>query len=93
MPLRRLLGLILNNAQLIEQLSETKLMRRAAQITVGLYTRLTAGGISSANQMESKVKKKITDFADAPPQGSGFFASFREELAKEQAKMKRDGKL
>jgi len=37
MPLRRLLAVLFNNPHLIETLSETKFMRRAAQITVGLY--------------------------------------------------------
>jgi len=39
MPLRRLLSMLTSNPHVIESLSETRLIRRAAQLTVGIYHR------------------------------------------------------
>ena len=39
MPLQRLLAMLTSNPHIVETLSETKLMRRAAQLTVGIYQR------------------------------------------------------
>ncbi|XP_072111224.1 protein NCBP2AS2-like [Mobula birostris] len=51
MVLRRLLLMLLNNAQLVEKLSETRPIRRAAQITVYAITRLQLGSQEAAERL------------------------------------------
>jgi len=67
--LQRLLASLLNNPKVIESLSETRLMRRAAQITVGIFNQMkvarppakeSSGGFLSSfkEEMEKEMKKK-----------------------------------
>uniref|UniRef100_UPI00398F4BAD protein NCBP2AS2-like n=1 Tax=Pristiophorus japonicus TaxID=55135 RepID=UPI00398F4BAD len=51
MVLRRLLQTLLNNAQLVEKLSETRPMRRAAQLTAYAIARLQLGGREAAERL------------------------------------------
>ncbi|MEE6501458.1 hypothetical protein FKM82_004189 [Ascaphus truei] len=51
MVLRRLLFRLLNNPQLIEKLSESRLMRRAAQITVFAVTKVQLTGKDAAQRL------------------------------------------
>ncbi|XP_051874687.1 protein NCBP2AS2 [Pristis pectinata] len=51
MVLRRLLLTLVNNAQLVEKLSESRPIRRAAQITAYAITRLQLGGQEAAERL------------------------------------------
>ncbi|XP_038671557.1 protein NCBP2AS2 [Scyliorhinus canicula] len=73
MVLRRLLMSVLNNARLIEKLSETPPMRQAARLTVYLLSRLERGGRQAAERLReradaprrlSELNKKVTRLRD-----------------------------
>ncbi|XP_078266424.1 protein NCBP2AS2-like [Rhinoraja longicauda] len=51
MVLRRLLLTLVHNAQLVEKLSETRTIRKAAQLTAYAITRLQLGGQEAAERL------------------------------------------
>ncbi|XP_055501547.1 protein NCBP2AS2 [Leucoraja erinacea] len=75
MVLRRLLLTLVNNAQLVEKLSETRPIRKAAQLTAYAIIRLQLGGqeaaerlgrtstLSTLAQRASRLKKALMDVA------------------------------
>jgi len=77
--LGRLLAMLLRNPfnslgknqQLIESLSETRLIRRAAQITVGIFNSIKAGRPPPSSSSSSK---------------GGFLSTLQDELEKEMKK-------
>ncbi|XP_078481021.1 protein NCBP2AS2-like [Ciona intestinalis] len=94
MPFRRLLGLLLNNPQLIERLSETKAIRIAAQKAVGLYNNAVAKGLSATNKLEDNIKEKVEDFPKSKSSDeSSFLSNFKQEMEEEYSRMKKDKKL
>ncbi|XP_053507893.1 protein NCBP2AS2 [Ictalurus furcatus] len=53
MVLRRLLYALINNAQLVEKLAESRPIRRAAQLTAFAITRAQIAGKDAARQIRS----------------------------------------
>uniref|UniRef100_V9LIF8 Uncharacterized protein n=1 Tax=Callorhinchus milii TaxID=7868 RepID=V9LIF8_CALMI len=67
MVVRRLLATLLNNAQLVERLSETRGIRRAAQITAYAIARLQLGGHDAAEKLRrSETMRQVRDGALRP---------------------------
>ncbi|XP_048397830.1 protein NCBP2AS2 [Stegostoma tigrinum] len=67
MVLRRLLQSALNNARLIEKLSESTPVRRAAQITVYVIARLQVRGRSVAERLsQSNALRQLLEKGDIP---------------------------
>ncbi|XP_067851233.1 protein NCBP2AS2 [Heptranchias perlo] len=67
MVLRRLLQTLLNNPRLIEKLSETRPIRRAAQITAYAIARLQLGGLEAADRLSrSSTLRQIREHAEMP---------------------------
>lgn len=92
MVFRRLLGLLLNQTELIEKISETKPIRRAAQILVAFYNDLLASGKNANRKIESNIRKSLED-SSGNKGPEGFINSFKNELHKEIKDAKKDGKL
>ncbi|XP_041032532.1 protein NCBP2AS2 [Carcharodon carcharias] len=67
MVLGKLLQSVLNNARLIEKLSETPPIRRAAQITVYLISRLELGGRNAAQRLsQSSTVRQLRERTNIP---------------------------
>ncbi|CAK8683467.1 uncharacterized protein LOC143446331 [Clavelina lepadiformis] len=86
MPFQRLLSVFLSNPRLVETLSDTKLVRRAAQISVGMYNRFKVASMGF-QQKNNLIKNSSRDSEN------GFFSNFKDELLKEHKKMKKEGNL
>ncbi|XP_032755980.1 protein NCBP2AS2 [Rattus rattus] len=77
MVFRRLLAALLNNSQLVERLSESRPIRRAAQLTAFALLKLQLRGHDAARRLRA--------LADKPPgslcrRASRFKDTFTEEL-------------
>lgn len=85
-----------NQPAFIERLSETKVMRRAAQIAVASYQSLRqeAKSISavSENVLKDSKFKKNPQNSDLKSNNQ-FFDNLKKEMAKEYDKAKKDGLL
>ncbi|XP_067898546.1 protein NCBP2AS2 [Heterodontus francisci] len=67
MVLQKLLLNLLNNSRLIEKLSETRPIRRAAQITAYAIMRLQLGGREAAERLgQHHTVRQIRERADVP---------------------------
>lgn len=93
MPFRRLLQLLINQTQLIERLSETRPIRRAAEITVAFYNSLRSEGRSAGKSIGSSIKKSLEDGSKKAGASDGFLGTFKSELSKEYDNAKKSGKL
>lgn len=93
---QRLLQMLGNQPAFIERLSETKIMKRAAQITVASYQSLRqeAKSISavSENILKDSNSKQIPKNSNSKP-NTQFFENFKKEMSKEYDKAKKDGLL
>ncbi|CAM9815944.1 unnamed protein product [Lampetra planeri] len=77
MVLRSLLARLLNSQQLIESLSETRLMRRAAQLTVASITRaqdairdaVRAAALGGGQQQQQQQQEQQQQRPGKSPQG------------------------
>lgn len=70
MVLRRLLYALINNAQLVEKLSESRPIRRAAQITAFAITKAQiAGKDATTKLMKSDTLRQIREETGGVPRG------------------------
>ncbi|XP_041948196.1 protein NCBP2AS2-like [Alosa pseudoharengus] len=72
MVLRRLLYALINNAQLVEKLSESRPIRRAAQITAFAITKAQIAGKDATNKlMKSDTLRQIKEETGRVPRDVG----------------------
>ncbi|XP_078062447.1 protein NCBP2AS2-like [Mustelus asterias] len=87
MVLGRLLQSLVNNARLVEKLSETQPIRQAARITVSLASRLELGGREAAERLRrSGAVRKLWERIALPRQLGGlsqWAARLRDSWARE----------
>ncbi|GCC32441.1 hypothetical protein chiPu_0010902 [Chiloscyllium punctatum] len=84
MVLRKLLQSVLNNARLIEKLSESMPMRRAAQITVYVIARLQLRGQNVAERLSQfNALRQLLEKGDVPRGLNKKLAELKDAIAKE----------
>uniref|UniRef100_T1JKN7 Uncharacterized protein n=1 Tax=Strigamia maritima TaxID=126957 RepID=T1JKN7_STRMM len=88
MVLRFLIRYIANNEQLIEKLSQSYPIRRAAQLTAYLFTK---GKYKGEEMLKSGISKSITEEAEkAAERLKSFSGKFKEEYIKGRDELKKN---
>lgn len=83
MPLRALLRYLVNNEQLVEKLSDSRMMRRLAQVTVFGFNKAKEISHDAIDQAsESETLKKLEEEQDTGTRLGSFTKTFSEELRK-----------